>query len=127
MCPDIPTSFDGLQSLPIAPSEVEQGATLRMAYVVLRALRTFALRNLMCNVHVPLAGRHTMRTLPVILVLGVSACCAQAQDPGMDPAQQAMQASQLAMQDAQQANQQAMQQMMQAGQNNTATACCIPA
>jgi type II secretory pathway pseudopilin PulG len=138
MFPDIPTSFDGLQSLPIAPSEVEQVATLGMAYVVLRALRTFALRNLMCNVHVPLAGRHTLRTLVVILVLGVSACHAQAQDPGMDAAQQAMQqsqmaaqqamqASQQAMQDAQQANQQAMQQMMQATQNNTAPACCIPA
>jgi hypothetical protein len=44
MCPDIPTSFDGLQSLPIAPSDVEQVATLGMASVVLRALRTFELR-----------------------------------------------------------------------------------
>jgi hypothetical protein len=36
MCPDIPTGFDGLQSLPIAPSDVEQVATLGMASVVLR-------------------------------------------------------------------------------------------
>jgi hypothetical protein len=46
MCPDIPTSFDGLQSLPMAPGDVEQAATVDMAYLVLRALRTFALRNL---------------------------------------------------------------------------------
>jgi type II secretory pathway pseudopilin PulG len=79
-----------------------------------------------------------MRILLLILVLGASACYAQAQDPGMEAAQQAlqqsqmaaqqaMQASQQAIQDAQQANQQAMQQRMQATQDNTAPACCIPA
>jgi hypothetical protein len=47
MFPDIPTSFDGLQSLPIAPiapSDVEQVATLSMAFVVLRTLRAFSPR-----------------------------------------------------------------------------------
>jgi len=79
-----------------------------------------------------------MRILLLMLVLGACACYAQAQDPGMEvaqqamqqsqmAAQQAMQASQQAIQDAQQANQQAMQQMMQATQDNTAPVCCIPA
>lgn len=79
-----------------------------------------------------------MRTLLAILMLGVSASYAQAQDPGMEAAQQAMQQSQMAAQQATQAAQQAVQgaqhanmqmtqQMMRASQDNTAPVCCIPA
>jgi type II secretory pathway pseudopilin PulG len=75
-----------------------------------------------------------MRILLLILMLGASASYAQAQDPGMEAAQQAIQQSQMAAQQATQAAQQAMQdaqqanmQMTQASQDNSAPVCCIPA
>ncbi len=76
-----------------------------------------------------------MRTLLVILMLAISASYAQAQNPGIDAAQQAMQqtqmasqlATQQALQEAQQANLQATQQMILASQSNSVTYCCAPA
>ncbi|MFZ0886069.1 MAG: chitobiase/beta-hexosaminidase C-terminal domain-containing protein [Candidatus Acidiferrales bacterium] len=77
-----------------------------------------------------------MRTLLVILMLSVGASYAQAQDPGMEAAQQAQQQAQMAMQQAQMANMQAMQAAQQANQQAMQDAqraneqfslqCCAP-
>lgn len=91
------------------------------------------MRNLIFDWYVSSLGRDAMPTLLVMLMLSVGASYAQAQDPGMDAAQQAQQAmqqaqmaNQHAMQDAQQANQQFTQQMMEASQDAAALQCCDP-
>lgn len=61
-------------------------------------------------------GRNDMRAFLILLILAASVANAQAQDPGMQAAQQATMQAQLAAMQAQQAAQQAMDQATQANQ-----------